>query len=129
MKISVPVVVVAALLAVVLTSTPVAAQVVKVNIPFEFMVLDKTAPAGSYEVEAQSVGTVRVRSTTDPAIQFVLPVVTRLAPGAATKSRMVFDKVGTAATLSEVWFSGRDGYLVGVTKGEHTHQTVTPAGK
>ena len=129
MRTSVPVVVVAALLGVILASAPAAAQVVRVDIPFAFTVLEKSAPAGSYEVALQGSDAVILRSTTAASTQFLLPVVTRLAPGSETKSRIVFDRVGTVATLSEVWLSGRDGYLVGMTKGSHTHQAVPVVGK
>jgi biopolymer transport protein ExbD len=129
MRTSVPVVVAAVLLGVVLASAPAAAQAVKVDIPFAFTVSEKSAPAGSYEVELQGSDAVVLRSTTAASTQFLLPVVTRLAPGSESKSRLVFDRVGTVATLSEVWLSGRDGYLVGMTKAAHTHQSVPVGGK
>jgi hypothetical protein len=39
-------------------------------------------------------------------------------------SHLVFDKVGTTYTLSELWEPGYDGILVDMTKGKHEHHVI-----
>ena len=130
MKISVPAVVAAVLFGVVITSAPVFAQGIKVDVPFAFTVTGKTtAPAGSYELSEQSPELIRMVSMTSTKTEFMLPVITRLGAADEPQSKLVFDKVGNTSVLSEVWIDGGDGYLVYVTKGAHTHQAVKGAKK
>jgi hypothetical protein len=55
-------------------------------------------------------------------------VVTRLEKPepASSEAKVVFDKVGDAYFLSEIWIPGSDGYLMHVTKEKHTHVRVKP---
>ncbi len=39
-------------------------------------------------------------------------------------TELVFDKIGGKFLLSEVWFPGRDGYLLLATKDAHEHAVV-----
>ena len=53
-------------------------------------------------------------------------LTTLAAPSHSTTdhAHIVFDRVGDAYTLSELWLPGSDGLLVHVTKGKHEHQIV-----
>ena len=39
-------------------------------------------------------------------------------------AHLVFDKVGEAYTLSEIWFPGTDGYMLNILKEQHEHRVV-----
>ena len=92
---------------------------VTVQVPFAFTVGNTTVPAGLYEVNEQSADTLVLESLTSPATHLVLPVITRLSSGRESDARMVFDRVGQASVLSEVWIGGQDGYLVHAASAPH----------
>jgi hypothetical protein len=98
------------------------------RIPFEFVVGEKTFPAGEYRVTEQhhSMPVLRMQST-DGKLHTALTPITRLArqhQGDAPKASFVFDIVGETHILSEVWLSGEDGYLLRGTEEEHRHEVV-----
>lgn len=100
------------------------------NIPFKFVAAGKLQDAGAYalriDVEQETVELVPPKGSGE-----VMPVVTRLAApeGLKREGRLVFDKVGDTYTLSEVWLTGADGFLMHATKGPHTHHTTPLARK
>ncbi len=103
-----------------------AADILKVDVPFPFQVEGKTLPAGAYEFKIDiSADTVEVSA---PGTGAVALVITRLAapphPGSNEHAHIVFDKVGTTYTLSELWEPGTDGFLVHATKGKHEHHVI-----
>ncbi len=106
-----------------------AGNAVVAKVPFEFVVGDKTLPAGTYRIELTSPRLVTVRSTAtkDSA---TAPVITRLARethvGHDKDMSLVFDDVDYKQYLSEVWFAAQDGCLMRGTPEEHTHKVVAP---
>ncbi len=130
MKNRVLAVIAAAVLGVGLSPTRVFAQMtVRVDVPFAFTVEGKTVPAGPYDFSELSEGALKMSSVKTPATEVMLPIITRLGAVNEADSKVVFDKVESKMTLSEVWIAGQDGYLVYATKGAHTHQTVKGAKK
>jgi hypothetical protein len=97
-----------------------------VHVPFRFVAAGQAHDAGAYELlVSQHPGSIEIVPSRGP--DEVIPVATRLAapPEPPTsEGRLVFDKVGDSYTLSEVWVSDEDGFLVHSTKETHTHQTV-----
>lgn len=99
---------------------------IKAMIDFQFTAGGKVLPAGDYQF---------TRDTTAPVFRVqgegknftLVPVITRLAGSMHTTpqdSHIVFDKIGDTYMLSEIWVPGEDGYVLLVTKGEHTHKVV-----
>jgi hypothetical protein len=88
-----------------LTSHPVAA-----DIPFDFIVGDKTLPSGKYTVRAASSDGqgLRIASTDgkSSAIRLSNPVV---ETSKKRNARMVFHRYGQQYFLAEVWAGGEDG--------------------
>ena len=101
----------------------------RVEIPFKFMAAKKEMPAGKYEVLSVE-GEQAHLMLRDPQgrTAIYVSVVERLAetdPSAKHNARVVFDTVGDQKFLSEFWPADKsDGYLLGVTKGEQTHEVV-----
>jgi hypothetical protein len=113
--------------ALMVTAAPTSAQVqviVKANIPFPFVVGGQTIPAGTYEVVQTASDLLELRPANGNGKALVY--VTRLAQteGTAIPGELIFDKVDGQNILSEVWYSGQDGYLIAATKGAHTHVRV-----
>ena len=102
-----------------------------VKVGFEFMVGDKTMPAGSYRITPTGTDAMQVRI--EPAAGgpgAVATVITRLAQRGKSSSgpnaSLVFDKVGNSNILSEIWTPGQDGFLVSASAAREQH-TVIPA--
>ncbi len=125
MKIRFPLV--GAVLALALTAAgPAAAQAtLTFDAPAKFVAAGKTLDAGKYEVQFSAD---RLALTLLPAkgAGVELPLVTRLAAPekAPAEDRVVFDKVGDAYYLSEIWAGADDGYLVHATKEKHAHHVA-----
>jgi len=104
------------------------APLVLANIPFSFMVEKQPLPAGQYEfTPIMERGVMRVVDVDKKGEAVFAPIITRLAAGMHTTPKdahIVFDKVGDAYTLSEIWVPGEDGYLLHATKGKHEHHIV-----
>ncbi len=60
-------------------------------------------------------------SLTSPATHLVLTVITRLSSGREAEARVVFDKLGQASVLSEIWIGDEDGYLVNAAPERPVH--------
>jgi hypothetical protein len=102
------------------------ATTVKAKIPFAFSVAGNILPAGQYDFRASPASNVvAVEATGKPAV--LQGVVTRLAGAMHTTPKdahIVFDKVGSNYTLSELWAPGNDGFLLSTTKAAHEHAVV-----
>ena len=76
------------------------------QVPFEFMVADKTLGAGEYRVAAidQSGGTIAItNSHGDNAIRLSMP---RQRQGREKAAKLVFHRYGSTYFLSQVWMAG-----------------------
>jgi len=104
-----------------------ASMSIHAKVPFQFVLEGKTFPSGQYDfIEGTNSDTIRVASENGNPSGLAM-VVTRLASAIHTTPHagdVVFDEVGNKCFLSEVWFTGADGFLVHVTKGKHEHRTV-----
>ncbi len=119
-------------IAILATSLPSHAQssngAISSKIPFDFMVGDKTYPAGEYRFvhQPRAVPALQIQSI-DGKLHSGLTVVTRLArqhESDAPKASFVFDTVGEKHYLSEIWMPGQDGYLLRAATDDHKHDVV-----
>lgn len=106
------------------------------KVPFEFKAAGKKIPAGEYRLGLNGEGKLVLRRVATGK-EMELPFLEKLQPPAqaSDEPRLVFAEVGdfapsyteyfTVYVLSEVWLSGKDGYLINVTKGAHKEKTVT----
>lgn len=104
----------------------------KVSVPFKFQVNNVTYEAGTYYVTQKADGTrLELRDARQKTLVQV-PVLSRLSAksqgGRSANTRLVFDEAGgDERHLSEVWISGRDGYLVRAASEKHRHSSVSDA--
>jgi hypothetical protein len=124
MRIKIPLAVAAVVLGVLMSAPAFAQATLRVDIPGAFTAGGKVVPAGAYEFVEQTPDVILMRPVSAKGPQVELPVITRLASSNDTDSKVVLDKMGTSAMLSEIWIAGQDGYLVYAAKGPHTHQTA-----
>jgi hypothetical protein len=98
----------------------------RVTIGFPFVAEGKTMPAGEYELTLNSDHTAFTLAAVPKGTGLFLTTVTRLAASEppAGDFHIVFDKVGDAYYISEVWLPGEDGYLVYAAPGKHTHHII-----
>ncbi len=105
-----------------------AAEVLKADIPFAFVagVDGKPFPAGAYEFDiSRAEDKVSIRGPRGAvAAETILTTLGPPLHSTADHAHLVFDKVGDACTLSELWEPNTDGLLVHVTRAKHDHQTV-----
>ena len=94
------------------------------KVPFAFLVEGKEMPAGSYVIQERGEGPLALRTAN--GVETFVPVITRLAwrGKELQEPQLVFDKVGNAYYLSEVWMPEYDGFLVRATKEAHQHNVV-----
>ena len=99
---------------------------VTAKIPFSFSVAGNVLPAGQYDFRPNTASNVvEVVASGKPAL--LQGVVTRLAGAIHTTPKdahIVFDKVGSNYTLSELWVPGNDGFLLSTTKAAHEHSVI-----
>jgi hypothetical protein len=91
------------------------ANEVKADVPFPFHVGAKTLPAGEYEFRVDYETSMVTVASSSKGGSAMVSFFTRLAATphpTATDLHVVFDKVGTTYTLSELWQPGADGVLV-----------------
>ena len=82
-----------------------------VAIPFEFVVGDKTMQAGNYLVHRN--GETGVLDICEDGVYCATVVAGRFgAADFATEPQLVFKHVGHGYVLTQIWFSGGDGYQV-----------------
>jgi len=128
-----------AVLAAVLVAGPAVAQAqATFNIPFKFKAAGKNIPAGEYWLGLKGEGMIILRQLSTGK-ELEVPFTEKLAPPEkpVAEQQLVFDEVGdfapsyteyiTVYVLSEVWLSGKDGYVVHTTKGAHKNKTVAGA--
>jgi hypothetical protein len=94
------------------------------TVGFPFVIGDQTLPAGKYTIEQPTRELLIFQEEKRGAPRVEAKVITRLAARELPNSQptLVFDKVGETYHLSEVWFRGRDGFLIYGTQAPHTHQ-------
>ena len=97
-----------------------------VSINFNFMAGTTPMPAGRYTIGDEAAAEVSIRDAGGGKAAAVLPVITFLGRHDSDQfPELVFDiDPDGLSHLSEVWFPGRDGYLVLATVGPHKHQVV-----
>jgi hypothetical protein len=97
----------------------------KLTVAFPFTVGQATHPAGDYRFTVTE-GKAEVRLTPAKGTPSFAMVESRLAQDNSETpvDRVVFDKVGDRYYLSELWFTGEDGYLMYAAKEPHTHHTI-----
>ena len=101
-------------------------DVLEANVPFAFHVNDRTLPAGQYELRidwADRRVTV-IGGQHAPTMELFVTTLAASPHTTATDVRVVFDKVGTTYTLSELWAQGVDGVLLHATEGQHEHEVL-----
>ena len=100
-----------------------ASQKLKAQVPFDFIVADKTLPAGNYRVGAidQSGGTIGIMNTAGEG-------AIRLSSSAKRSdhvktAKLVFHRYGSTYFLSQVWMAGEQtGRELSLGKQEHAIQ-------
>ena len=94
-------------LALATTATPANGQdnPLKANVPFEFIVGDKTLPAGEYVIRAVSIGgdALTIQGTVSNHRAVRLANTTRRADKSAA---LVFHRYGESFFLSQIWLGG-----------------------
>jgi hypothetical protein len=109
-------------LGVLATVWPVPAQVSRsliLHVPFNFVAVEKTMPAGEYTVDINSDRTVLIRSVQGKAMLFAIAQPTQ-SIGAQKDARMVFYRFGELYFLSEVWPGETElGFRLRVAPAEH----------
>jgi len=99
-------------------------SVLKANIPFSFMVQNKTLPAGEYtiretgaDIDSDNILEIVSNTGKDRAVLFqTIGTITERMP---KSSELVFDKVGDSYFLSKIFVAGdNDGSLIEPTKTE-----------
>lgn len=99
------------------------------DIPFQFTAAGKVLPAGEYRFGRDSNDSF-IRVVGLKGASAVAQVITRIGAGihnSPQDSHIVFDKIGEAYTLSELWIPGYAGFVLNVTKEKHEHRTVDTA--
>jgi hypothetical protein len=99
------------------------AQAQSVNIGFNFVAGGKTLEAGTYSVDFGPNGVVLFTPAKGGAAVEV-PRVKTLGKRNVRKVELVFDMVGSARFLSEVWLPEKGGCLVGRHADSQEQQTV-----
>jgi len=105
------------------------------KVPFKFQAGGKKLPAGDYTVMKAAEGQLTLHQEAtgkDIPVPFTERIAQPKPPVA--EPRLVFDEVGdfepsyteyfTVYILSDVWFSGEDGFRVHTTKGAHQTKVV-----
>ena len=79
----------------------------KSDIPFDFVVADRSFPAGSYTVRTLSPGIALVQSA-DYKTGGIVSTLGKQNGDAATKTKLVFRRYGNTHFLAEIWTKGND---------------------
>ena len=94
-----------------LTSAAVSADAqsignVVANVPFEFVVGDKTLPSGNYTIQALNASSgvvIRSKDTQNSTVRLTNPIEPKRNN---TQARLIFHRYGQRYFLSEVWSGG-----------------------
>ena len=82
------------------------AHTVVSNIPFEFIVADKTLPAGEYQVNRALGNALTIRTSNGDASASRL--TNEIQPNKDKRARLVFHRYGDRYFLAEVWTGAGD---------------------
>ena len=99
------------------------ARASRVDIGFTFVAAGKTLEAGTYSVDIASNGNV-VLTPDKGGAAVEVPRIKKLGNRNVQKAELVFDVVGSARFLAQVWLPGKDGCLVGRQNEAQEQQTV-----
>ena len=99
------------------------AQAPVVDIKFGFVAGGKTLAAGSYAVDVAANGNV-VFTPEKGGTPFEVPQMKVLSKRNVARAALVFDVVGSARFLSEVWLPGKGGTQVGRQSEAQERETV-----
>jgi len=105
------------------------------KIPFAFQAGGKKFPAGDYRIAFKGKEQVTLRQEPNGSEVAIAVLKTLPQPDPPVAGpQLNFDAVGnfepsyteymTDYVLAEVWLPGQDGFLLHVTKGAHSHQSV-----
>ncbi len=100
--------------------------IIRAQIDFPFIVEGRTLPAGTYDFTRDDTASV-FKVTDGSKDMAAAQILTRIAAGMHTSpadGHVVFDKIGDAYTLAEIWIPGQDGYILAVTKAKHEHRII-----
>jgi hypothetical protein len=99
------------------------------TVPFDFVANGRTFTAGQYTLAPNENETVLTLTPKDSKVSPVVMLVeTRLAEHKPlNEPEIVFDKLNGKAYVSELLVPGDEGYLLLVTKGKHTHESLKGA--
>ena len=83
--------------------------VVKVNVPFNFIVDKADLPAGEYMIQGVGLSgnAMTINSTDSKVVKLVLPNACESAQ-TQTKSKLVFHRYGSQYFLSQIWIEGTE---------------------
>ncbi|SRR6266540_6017394 len=84
-------------------------SIIEANVPFSFVVGKTTLPAGKYEIKGFDDNTpavLELRAKGRKTINFETEAAQMRDGEPATKTELVFDKVGDKYFLSQVWVAG-----------------------
>ncbi len=82
---------------------------IEANVPFAFVVGKATLPAGKYEIKGiddNTPGVLELRSANGKTIVFETDAARTRDDEPATKTELVFDKIGDKYFLAQVWAEG-----------------------
>ncbi len=105
-----------------------AAQTIRANIPFQFVVNGKALPAGEYDFvrnpNNQSIDVVPLKKGSTGAVALVVTRLSAEIHMTPKDTHIVFDHVGDTYFLSELWTGNEDGFLLHITKETHRHRSI-----
>ena len=83
------------------------AELMKIDVPFNFIVENQRTPEGSYTIQPSRNGTVLIRSVDGKFTSTVLSLPAPLA-ATATESQVVFYRYGDHYFLAQLWTQGQN---------------------
>lgn len=115
---------VAAVVAVLVVGGLAQAQAPSMKIGFSFYAAGKEYKSGNYTIEVTPAGHVVFHAEKGDAVVDLTPMKSLGRDDKVQAPKLVFDIVGAARFLSEVWLPGQDGYLVGSVSGPHDQEVL-----
>ena len=100
------------------------AQASTVKIGFNFLAGSKTLAAGTYSVDVAANGNIVLTPEAGGAA-IGIPQLKALSKRNVTRVEMMFDVVGSAHYLSEVWVPGKGRFQVATVPSSEERETVT----
>jgi hypothetical protein len=83
------------------------AELMKIDVPFNFIVENQRMPEGSYTIQPNQNGTLLIRSVDGKFTSTVLSLPAPLAT-TATESQVVFYRYGDHYFLAQLWMQGQN---------------------